>query len=313
MKTVISYPAYVVVDLDQKVIDITAADCDVKNPARRRFCIPATTGRGEAFYQEVLPFNVWDYYEALNKPAELAATVARAESDRCFDCLFALTNCGEAITGDDRRPREQWIILRPGQKVLMRGRLLEVIMVDRCHAGFAFAPAPASLEAAPAPVPATPRTFEQYAELVAALEKGPIRIGSLTLEKGASRYLMRDERSGNNHSLEISETCPKRLAAHWLGFVSNAEPNHGEDVVILLPVNLPNGRRVYDRDKVALIDYLDNIASVEGHPLHGVEFRIYFSPSSVDGPAVLWGDRDKIAAANLAQLVADFLANCPAE
>lgn len=164
-----------------------------------------------------------------------------------------------------------------------------------------------------APVSATPRTFEQYAELVAALEKGPIRIGSLTLEKGASRYLMRDERTGNNHSLEISETSPMRLTAHWLGFVSNATPDHGEDVVILLPVNLPNGRRVYDWDKVALIDYLDNLASVEGHPLHGVEFRIYFSPSSVDGPAELWGDRDKMAAANLAQLVADFLASCPAE
>ena len=159
----------------------------------------------------------------------------------------------------------------------------------------------------------TPRTFEQYADLVAALEKGPIRIGSLTLEKGASRYLMRDERSGRSHSLEISETNPMRLAAHWLGFVSNAEPNHGEDVVILLPVFLPNGRRVYDSDKVALIDYLDNLASMEGHPLHGVEFRIYFSPSSVDGPAELWGDRDKMAAANLAQLVADFLASRPAE
>lgn len=159
----------------------------------------------------------------------------------------------------------------------------------------------------------TPRTFEQYADLVAALEKGPIRIGSLTLEKGASRYLMRDERTGNNHSLEISETKPIRLAAHWLGFVANAAPDHGEDVVIRLPVFLPTGRRVYDRDKVALIDYLDNLASVEGHPLHGVEFRIYFSPSSVDGPAEFWGDGAKIDAANLAQLVADFLANCPEE
>ncbi|WCZ66145.1 hypothetical protein phiA034_gene0062 [Aeromonas phage phiA034] len=158
-----------------------------------------------------------------------------------------------------------------------------------------------------------PRTFEQYGEFVAALETGPIRIGSLTLEKGASRYLMRDERTGNSHSLEISETNPMRLAAHWLGFVSNATPDHGEDVVILLPVVLPNGRRVYDRDKVALIDYLDNLASVEGHPLHGVEFRIYFSPSSVDGPAELWGDGAKIDAANLAQLVADFLARCPKE
>jgi hypothetical protein len=126
-----------------------------------------------------------------------------------------------------------------------------------------------------------------------------------------SNQVLRDERSGQSHSLEISETNPMRLAAHWLGFVSNAEPNHGEDVVIRLPVFLPNGRRVYDRDKVALIDYLDNIASVDGHPLHGVEFRIYFSPSSVDGPAEFWGDRDKIAAANLAQLVAGFLASCP--
>lgn len=194
----------------------------------------------------------------------------------------------------------------------MRGARFVVRVGHRGAVRLEAAPAPVD-PAEVAPVSATPRTFEQYADLVAALETGPIRLGSLTLEKGATRYLMRDERSGQSHSLEISETNPMRLAAHWLGFVSNAEPNHGEDVVIRLPVFLPNGRRVYDRDKVALIDYLDNIASVDGHPLHGVEFRIYFSPSSVDGPAEFWGDRDKIAAANLAQLVAGFLASCPKE
>lgn len=313
MKLLITFPAYEIYDLEQDVIEMTPVDCDVSNPDRRRFCIVAKSARGEVYHQEVYPFNVWDYYAKIGKVDELPEMVALAESSNTVENLFDLTSCGVSITAHDR-PREKWFVLQVGQKVRMAGYLLSVAMADRNHGRFEILTAPAPVEpVAVEPVAATPRTFQQYGELVAALENGPIRIGSLTLEKGASRYLMRDERSGNNHSLEISETKPIRLAAHWLGFISNAEPNHGEDVVILMPVNLPNGRRVYDRDKAALIDYLDTLANVDGHPLHGVEFRVHYSPSSVDGPATFWGDRDKVAAANLAQLVADFLANCPKE
>lgn len=157
----------------------------------------------------------------------------------------------------------------------------------------------------------TPRATLEQAALVAALELSPIRLGSLTLEKGETRYLMRDERSGKAHSLEISETSPRRLTAHWQGFVKNADVSHGGDVVILLPVNTPSGRRLFDCDKVAIIDALDQLASLEGHPLHGLEFRVHYSPSSVDGPATFWGDHDKLEAANLAQVVADLIAARP--
>lgn len=304
MKTIASYAAMTIVDLEQDNIVILDTDCDRLNPARRIFCTEFKAIRGDTLFNAVTPGNIWAEYERDGRADRIPAALERAENLGHEKYWF---NSDAVCLSSEPGERETWHLLRDGQIVTMRG---ERFVIRVGHRGAV------RLEAAPAevaPVSATPRTFEQYADLVAALETGPIRIGSLTLEKGASRYLMRDERTGNSHSLEISETNPMRLAAHWLGFVSNATPDHGEDVVILLPVVLPNGRRVYDRDKVALIDYLDNLASVEGHPLHGVEFRIYFSPSSVDGPAELWGDRDKITAANLAQLVADFLASCPAE
>ena len=307
MKTIASYAAMTIVDLEQDNIEIRDLDCDWLNPARRIFCTEFKAVRGDALFNAVTPGNIWASYERDGRADRIPAALVRADQHGHEKYWF---NSDAVCLSSEPGERETWHLLRDGQIVTMRGERFVIRVGHRGAVRLEAAPAPVD-PAEVAPVSATPRTFEQYADLVAALEKGPIKIGSLTLEKGATRYLMRDERSGQSHSLEISETNPMRLAAHWLGFVSNAEPNHGEDVVIRLPVFLPNGRRVYDRDKVALIDYLDNIASVDGHPLHGVEFRIYFSPSSVDGPAEFWGDRDKIAAANLAQLVAGFLASCP--
>lgn len=307
MKTIASYAAMTIVDLEQDNIEIRDLDCDRLNPARRIFCTEFKAIRGDSLFNAVTPGNIWASYERDGRADRIPAALERADQHGHEKYWF---NSDAVCLSNQPGERETWYLLRDGQIVTMRGARFVVRVGHRGAVRLEAAPAPVD-PAEVAPVSATPRTFEQYADLVAALETGPIRLGSLTLEKGASRYLMRDERSGQSHSLEISETNPMRLAAHWLGFVSNAEPNHGEDVVIRLPVFLPNGRRVYDRDKVALIDYLDNIASVDGHPLHGVEFRIYFSPSSVDGPAEFWGDRDKIAAANLAQLVAGFLASCP--
>ena len=307
MKTIASYAAMTIVDLEQDNIEIRDLDCDWLNPDRRIFCTEFKAVRGDALFNAVTPGNIWESHERDGRADRIPAALERADQHGHEKYWF---NSDAVCLSNQPGERETWYLLRDGQIVTMRGARFVIRVGHRGAVRLEAAPAPVD-PAEVAPVSATPRTFEQYADLVAALEKGPIKIGSLTLEKGATRYLMRDERSGQSHSLEISETNPMRLAAHWLGFVSNAEPNHGEDVVIRLPVFLPNGRRVYDRDKVALIDYLDNIASVDGHPLHGVEFRIYFSPSSVDGPAEFWGDRDKIAAANLAQLVAGFLASCP--
>lgn len=304
MKTLASYPAMTVVDLEQDTIEIRDLDCDWLNPDRRIFCTEFKSVRGATLYNAVTPGNIWAAHERDGRADKIPEALERADRLGHEKYWF---NSDAVCLSSEHGERETWHLLRDGQTVTMRGERFVIRVGHRGAVRLEAATAPVE------PVAATPRTFQQYADLVAAMEKGQIKIGSLTLEKGASRYLMRDERTGNNHSLEISETNPMRLAAHWLRFVSNATPDHGEDVVILLPVNLPNGRRVYDRDKVALIDYLDNIASVAGHPLHGVEFRIYFSPSSVDGPAEFWGDRDKIAAANLAQLVAGFLAACPAE
>lgn len=309
MKTIASYPAMTVVDLGQEIIEIRDLDCDWLNPARRIFCTEFKAVRGDTLFNAVTPGNIWESHERDGRADRIPAALERAENLGHEKYWF---NSDAVCLSSEPGERETWHLLRDGQIVTMRGERFVIRVGHRGAVRLEAAPAPVE-PVAVEPVAATPRTFQQYADLVAALETGPIRIGSLTLEKGASRYLMRDERTGNNHSLEISETKPIRLAAHWLGFVANAAPDHGEDVVIRLPVFLPNGRRVYDRDKVALIDYLDNLASVDGHPLHGVEFRIYFSPSSVDGPAEFWGDGAKIDAANLAQLVADFLANCPEE
>ena len=311
MKTIASYPAMTVVDLEQEIIEVRDLDCDWLNPDRRIFCTEFKAVRGDTLYNAVTPGNIWAAYE---RDGRDNVQDALDRADRLGHEKYWF-NSDAVCLSDGKVARETWHLLRDGQIVTMRGARFVIRVGHRGAVRLEAAPVePVAVEPVAAePVAATPRTFQQYSELVAALENGPIRIGSLTLEKGASRYLMRDERTGNNHSLEISETKPIRLAAHWLGFVSNAEPNHGEDVVILLPVNLPNGRRVYDRDKVALIDYLDTRASVDGHPLHGVEFRIHYSPSSVDGPATFWGDGAKIDAANLAQLVADFLTNCPKE
>jgi hypothetical protein len=306
MKLLITFPAYEIYDLEQDVIEMTPVDCDVSNPDRRRFCIVAKSARGEVYHQEVSPFNVWDYYAKIGQVDQLPKMVEGAESNNTVEELFDLTSCGVSITAHDR-PREKWFVLQAGQKVRMAGYLLSVAMADRNHGRFDILAAPAPVE----PVAAAPRATLEQAALVAALELGPVRLGSLTLEKGATRYLMRDERSGKAHSLEISETCPRRLTAHWQGFVKNADVSHGEDVVLLLPVNTPSGRRLFDCDKVAIIDALDQLASQEGHPLHGLEFRVHYSPSSVDGPATFWGDSEKIERANLAQVVADLIAARP--
>lgn len=293
MKTIASYPAMTVVDLEQEIIEIRDLDCDWLNPARRIFCTEFKAVRGDTLFNAVTPGNIWESHERDGRADRIPAALERAESLGHEKYWF---NSDAVCLSSEHGERETWHLLRDGQIVTMRG---ERFVIRVGHRGAV------RLEAAP-------RELLQYAALVEALEAGPVRIGSLTLEKGASRYLMRDERSGQAHSLEISETCPTRLTAHWLGFVTHAQINHGEDLVIRLPAMLPNGRGVYDCDKVALIDYLDDLASDEGHPLHGLEFRIDHSPCSVCGGPQFWGDRERIKTSGLFALVSGFLENRPA-
>ena len=293
MKTIASYPAMTVVDLEQETIEILDTDCDWLNPDRRVFCTEFKAVRGDTLYNAVTPGNIWASCERDGEADRIPAALERAEKHGHEKYWF---NSDAVCLSDNPGERETWHLLRDGQIVSMRG---ERFVIRVGHRGAV------RLEAAP-------RELLQYAALVDALEAGPVRIGSLTLEKGASRYLMRDERSGQAHSLEISETCPTRLTAHWLGFVTHAKINHGEDLVIRLPALLPNGRGVYDCDKVALIDYLDDLASDEGHPLHGLEFRIDHSPCSVCGGPPFWGDLARIKAAGLFTLVSKFLERRPA-
>lgn len=339
MKTLITYPAYDIIDLEQDVIEITDADCNHNTADRRKFCIVAETHRREVFHQEVTPFNIWEYYERISLADALPELVADAEKDDRMAELFDLANCGVSLTSHTRA-REQWIVLQVGQKVMMRGYLLQVAMLDRNHAGFEVLQAPGA-EPVAAPVEmsrsaaavvaahkfdgvapssalgqalaANPSASLQFGELVAALDAGPIRLGSLTLERGETRYLMRDERSGQAHSLEISETSPLRLTAHWQGFVIHAQADHDKDILIHLPVNLPNGRRVLDGDKIALLDYLDGLAATDGQPLEGFEFRIYCLPRSLQGPASVWGPTETLMKLpNLADQITAFLAGRPA-
>ena len=312
MKTITSHPAMDVVDLEQEVIEITDTDCDWLNPARRIFCAEFKARRGDTLYNSVTPGNIWAAYERDGR-ADLMEALERADQLGHEKYWF---NSDAVSLSSDRRARETWHLLREGQIVTMRGERFVIRVGHRGAVRLEAAPAPVEPVAAPVEpgqtaAPVAPRATLEQAALVAALELGPIRLGSLTLEKGATRYLMRDERSGKAHSLEISETSPRRLTAHWQGFVKNADVSHGEDVVILLPVNTPSGRRLFDCDKVAIIDALDQLASLEGHPLHGLEFRVHYSPSSVDGPATFWGDSEKIERANLAQVVADLIAARP--
>ncbi|UHS65818.1 hypothetical protein Ah13B_03 [Aeromonas phage AhMtk13b] len=310
MKTIASYPAMTVVDLEQEIIEIRDIDCDWLNPDRRVFCTEFKAVRGDTLFNAVTPGNIWESHERDGRADRIPAALERAEQHGHEKYWF---NSDAVCLSNQPGERETWHLLREGQIVTMRGARFVIRVGHRGAVRLEAAPDPvldAPVLPADAVAPA-PRPFLQYGDLVAALESGPVRIGSISLEKGASRYLMRDERSGQAHSLEISETDPVRLTAHWLGFVTHAQTDP-DDMVIRLPVLLPNGRGIYDCDKVALIDYLDNLASAEGHPLHGLEFRIYHSPSGVTGGPLFWGDRDKIRAAGLFGLVSDFLANRPA-
>lgn len=336
MKTLHTFPAYDVVDLEQDLIVITAADCDWLSPNQRIFCTEYAARRGDVLFASVTPGNIWDNYERDNRADAIPAALERAKQHGHETHWF---NSDATALTSDQRARETWHLLKDGQLIEMRGARFVIRVGHRGAVRLEAAPMPAEPVAEPVEVSraaaavvaaykfdgvapssalgqalaANPSASLQFRELVEALDAGPIRLGSLTLERGETRYLMRDERSGQAHSLEISETTPLRLTAHWQGFVIHAQADHDKDILIHLPVNLPNGRRLLDCDKVALLDYLDDLAATDGQPLEGFEFRIYCLPRSLQGPASVWGPTENLMKLpNLADQITAFLAGRPA-
>jgi metal-dependent hydrolase (beta-lactamase superfamily II) len=123
MKTVATFPAFDVVDLEIDVINITAAHCD--HFSGMRFCISKESMRHGNLYPEVSP-NCIAYYCAND---EGGAEVAIARSTERKEPLYWFNNCGSSITAH-ARPHYTMFLIKEGQKVRMADTLLSVRIVQ---------------------------------------------------------------------------------------------------------------------------------------------------------------------------------------
>lgn len=121
MKLIQETAAYRVMDAQQEIIEITAAECDHMNPDRRIFCMAIPNSRGQYHFAQVSPGNLWDYYASSGYPVNeevLADAKARGHE------LFWLNLCGVSLTAW-KRPQEEWILIQPGQLLTMAGKTLK--------------------------------------------------------------------------------------------------------------------------------------------------------------------------------------------
>ena len=119
MKTVADFPAMTVVDLEQDVIELSRESLEQFNGLK--FCVSKETIRHGNLYPEVRPYCAAYYAQDYNEdPVE-----AEARCDKFGHEKYWINNCGASITSHERA-KETRILLKPGQKILMNGKLLEV-------------------------------------------------------------------------------------------------------------------------------------------------------------------------------------------
>jgi hypothetical protein len=119
MKTVASFPAFDIIDLEQDVITITREQTD--NFTGLKFCVSKETLRHGNLYPEVSPNCAAYYAQDYNEcPVE-----AEARCDRLGHEKYWINNCGSMITSTPKAKGVR-ILLQPGQKIEMNGVLLEV-------------------------------------------------------------------------------------------------------------------------------------------------------------------------------------------
>lgn len=119
MKTVATFPAFDIVDMEQDVIELSRESLEQFNGLK--FCVNKETARHGNLYPEVRPYCVAYYAQDYNEdPAEKEARAVKNGHE-----LYWINNCGAMITSE-KRAKGTRILLNPGQKILMNGVLLEV-------------------------------------------------------------------------------------------------------------------------------------------------------------------------------------------
>jgi len=115
MKNIASFAAYNVFDLDSSEIVLSK---EMVEGNTFRFCVAVKSVRFGTQYREVSPGCI-AYYCA----DDFEGATARAIENNHE--LYWLNNCGASITSH-KRAKEMWVLLNPGQVVIMNGVKLEV-------------------------------------------------------------------------------------------------------------------------------------------------------------------------------------------
>lgn len=119
MKTVATFPAFDIIDLEQDVITITREQLD--NFTGLKFCVEKQTRSHGNLYPEVAPNCAAYYAQDYNEcPVE-----AEARCDKLGHEKYWINNCGSMITSS-KQPKGIRILLKSGQKIEMNGVTLEV-------------------------------------------------------------------------------------------------------------------------------------------------------------------------------------------
>lgn len=119
MKTIATFPAFDIVDLEQDIIELPRALMD--SFTGLKFCVSKETARHGNLYPEVRPYCAAYYAEDYNEdPVE-----SEERCDKLGHEKYWINNCASSITSH-QRDKETRILLRPGQKIMMNGKLLEV-------------------------------------------------------------------------------------------------------------------------------------------------------------------------------------------
>lgn len=129
MKTVASFPAFDIIDLEHDVIVIAREQMDQFTGLK--FCVAKQT-RIDTLYPEVRPYCAAYYAQDYNEcPVE-----AEARCDKFGHEKYWINNCGAMISSTPQ-PKGIRILLKPGQKIEMNGQLLEVFQKGNSeHYGF---------------------------------------------------------------------------------------------------------------------------------------------------------------------------------
>lgn len=119
MKTIADFPAFEIVDLELNIITMTPET--LNRDTGMKFCVAKETIRHGTLYPGVSPSCAAYYAMSYNEdPVE-----AEARCDRLGHEKYWINNCGAMITAD-KQAKGVRFLLKPGQKILMNGVLLEV-------------------------------------------------------------------------------------------------------------------------------------------------------------------------------------------